>query len=549
MNTTRPILDVAADLGLGPDLVAPHGHHRAKVALDALPSDGASGDAVKKAKYVLVTAVTPTGAGEGKTVSSIGLAMGLSRRGRRAVATLRMSSLGPTFGAKGGGAGGGESRIEPLDECLLGLGADLFAVESANNLLAAVVDDVVHRHLPSSPEPSSVTWRRVVDVDDRALRQIVAGLGGRLNGPLRETGFDITAAREVMAVLSMAHDLRDLRRRLGEIVVGFDAGGKPVRAEDLGAAGAMAALLRRAAEPNLLQTCEGTPVMVHGGPFANIAQGNSTVIADRIVLPRAEYVVTEGGFGADLGAEKFLDLKCRASGFAPDAIVLIATVRAVKSHASGTAAAAGGAAAVEDGSANLRRHVRNLRQYGVPVVVGVNRFPDDTADELAAVRAAALAEGAVACVEHEAFARGGAGAEALAEAVEEACTRPASFAPLYALEDSIEAKVHALATKIYGAADVHWEPAAAKARARFEDAGYGQLPVCVAKTHLSLSHDPSVKGAPTGYTLPIREARLYAGAGFITVLAGDIITMPGLPGHSHFAGIDLDAAGNVVGLV
>jgi formate--tetrahydrofolate ligase len=538
----RPILDVAADLGLTGRLVAQHGPWRAKVALEAL-DDGPGGHG----RYVLVTAVTPTGAGEGKTVTSIGLAMGLARRGHRSVAALRQSSLGPTFGLKGGGAGGGASSIVPLDECLLGLGGELFAVESANNLLAAVVDDALFRGEPDL-DASTITWRRVVDVDDRALRFVVTGLHGHANGVPRETGFDITAASEVMAVLALSRDLGDLRARLSRIVVGFDRAGFPVTAGDLGADGAMAVLLRRAVEPNLMQTAEGTPVFIHAGPFANIAQGNSSIIADRIALPRADYVVTEAGFGSDLGAEKFFDLKCRASGLAPNAAVVVATVRALKSHVRKAPLDVEDVAAVEGGSANLRRHVEIVRAFGVPVVVAVNRFPTDTDAELDALRAAALDAGAVAVAEHDGYARGGEGCLALAEAVEHACTLPADVQPLYQVDDPLEEKVLTLARQVYGAADVVWEPAARKAVGRFEAAGYRDLPVCMAKTHLSLSHDPSVKGAPRGFTLPVREARLYAGAGFLTLLTGEILTMPGLPGKAKYHDITLDGRGEVVGL-
>jgi len=539
----RHILDVAADLGLDSQLVEPHGPYRAKISLDALPD----ADRGERGRYVIVGAVTPTGAGEGKTVTSISLSMGLARRGRRVATALRQSSLGPTFGLKGGGAGGGAAEIVPLEECLLGLGHDLFDVESANNLLAAVVDDAVLRGSPDL-DSQAVTWRRVVDVDDRVLRRVITGLGGRTNGVPRETGFDITAASEVMAILALSRDLADLRRRLGSIVVGFDRSSAPVTAEQLRAAGAMAVLLYRTLRPNLMQTTEGTPVFVHAGPFANIAHGNSSIVADRIALPRVEYLITEGGFGSDLGAEKFFDLKCRASGLRPDAAVLVATVRALKRHVPGAALDREDVAAVEAGSANLRRHVSNLRQFGVPVVVAINRFPDDTPAELDALRAAALDAGAMAVATHEGFARGGEGAEALAEAVEAACASGAQVELLYDAAASPQAKVEAVATRVYGAADVRFEPAAQRAIDRFVAAGYGHLPVCIAKTHLSLSHDPSLLGAPTGYTFPIREARLYAGAGFITMLAGDIMTMPGLGATARYAGMDLSEEGKVVGL-
>lgn len=535
----RPILDVAGDLGLGDHAFA-HGPHRAKVSLDAL-ADAPPG----RGRYVLVTAVTPTGAGEGKTVTSLSLAMGLARRGRRAVAALRQSSLGPTLGMKGGGAGGGRARIEPLEECLLGLGHDLFAVESATNLLAAAVDDALTRDATRF-EPSTVWWRRVIDMDDRGLRHVVTGLGGKANGVVRESGFDITAASEVMAVLALSRDWADLRARLGRIVPGFAPDGSPVTANDLHVAGAMAALLRDALHPNLLQTTEGTPVLVHAGPFANIAFGNSSVVADLVALPRADYVVTEAGFGADLGAEKFVHLKCLASGLSPDAVVLVATVRAVRHHdpAKGT-----GPAAVAAGAVNLRRHVATLRSYGVPVVVAINRFPDDTPEELAVLHEQAGAAGAVAVADHTGFADGGAGSEALAEAVEAACAGPVALRRAYAADATIPDKLDALARQVYGAGSVRWEPTALRSLERITKAGHGALPVCVAKTNLSLSHDPTLLGAPEGFVFPVRDVRLYAGAGYVTVLAGEIMTMPGLPSKPKYADIDLLPDGTVVGLV
>lgn len=537
MPELRPISEVAADLGLGPDLAEPHGRHRAKISLDALdPPPGSV-----HGRYVLVTAITPTGAGEGKTVTSVGLVEGLWRRGVRAVAALRQSSVGPTFGGKGGGAGGGLASVAPLEESLLGTAHDFFAVETAHNLLAAVADDAVHRGLVDA---SGITWRRVVDVDDRALRDVVVGLGTG-NGPPRQTGFDITAASEVMAILTLSHDLADLRARLGRIVVGFRRDGTPVTAEELEVAGAMAALLRHASRPNLLQTAEGTPVVLHSGPFANIAPGNSSVIADRIALPRADVVVTEGGFAADLGAEKFLDLKCPASGLAPDCAVLVATVRAVQRHAGADAT---GAAGVRAGAANLRRHVANLRAYGLPVVVAVNRFPADTAEELAALEQEALAAGATAVAAHTAYADGGAGALELADAVLAACAGPVDLKHPYAPGDTAEAKVAALATTIYGAGAVAWDAVATRQLRRFERAGYGELPICVAKTNLSITHDPRVLGAPEGWTFPVREVRLAAGAGYLTVLAGDMMTMPGLPPDARYRHIDLAPDGTIVGL-
>jgi formate--tetrahydrofolate ligase len=532
---TRDIRDVAAAIGLGDDLIEVHGPHRAKVRLAALESNpGPAG------RYVLVTATTPTPQGEGKTVTAIGLSMALGALGHRSALSIRQSSLGPVFGLKGGGAGGGAAAVEPIDEAVLGLGSDFFAIETANNLLAAVLEEALHRGT-AGLDPKAITWRRAIDMDDRSLRNIVVGLGGELNGVPRETGFDITAASEVMTVMALSRDLRDMRERLARIVPAFDNEGLPVTAERLGAAGAMAVVLRSALQPNLMQTCEGTPVFIHTGPFGNIATGNSSVVADRIALPRVDYLVTEAGFAADMGAEKLLHLKAPVLGRTPDVAVLVTTIRALKYHGApaGTVAA---------GVGNMLRHIAILKRFGLPVVVAINRFPDDTDDEVEQVRAAALGEGAVAVEDHDAYVRGGEGALDLARSVVSAAELGATFKPLYRAEDSPVDKVAALATKIYGAADVRWSPKAEKALARFVKAGYGGLPICMAKTHLSLSHDPSMRGAPSGYTFPVQEVRLAAGAGLLNVLAGDIQTMPGLPSHPRAALMDLDENGNITGL-
>lgn len=518
----RDIRAVGEDLGLGPDLLEQHGRWRAKISLDALDTRATPG------RYVLVTAVTPTAAGEGKTVTAIGLAMALARGGRRAAVTLRQSSLGPTFGVKGGGAGGGAARIEPLEEALLGLGGDLFAVEEANNLLAAMLDEALRRGTLDI-DPAGVDWRRVIDVDDRALRHVETGA----DGTWRETGFEITAASEVMAILALSRDLADLRRRLGATVPAFDRAGRPVTAERLQAAGAMAVLLRSALRPNLMQTSEGTPALIHTGPFGNIATGNASLVGDLIALPRVEYLVTEAGFGSDLGAEKLLHIKAPLLGRAPDAVVLVATVPSVRLHR---------------GTDNLRKHLANLRGFGLPVVVAVNRFPDDAPAELAAIRAAAEAGGAFAVAESSAYEHGGAGAADLADAVVAAASRPSVFTPLLDPADPPRRKVELLATRLYGAASVRWAPAAMEALDRLAAAGYGSLPVCMAKTHLSLSHDPALLGAPSGYEFPVEAVRLSAGAGLLKVFAGRIVTMPGLPAHPRAAEMDLDAKGQVVGL-
>jgi formate--tetrahydrofolate ligase len=560
----RDIREVAASIGLDERDLDLRGRYRAKVGYEIVAQAGASqsgataGDERRpRGAYVLVSAITPTPLGEGKTVTAIGLAMGFWRRNHTAVVAIRESTLGPTLGVKGGGAGGGAARITPLDECLLGLGEDSHAVANATNLLAAFIDETLMRRTISI-DPSTVQWRRVVDLSDRALRRIVTGLGGHLNGVPRETGFDITAASEVTALLALSRSAGDLRARLGRIVAGFDED-RPVTAEQLRCAGAMAALLREALQPNLMQTEEGTPAFIHTGPFGNISHGNSSILADLIARPRVDYLVTEAGFGADMGAEKFFHIKCAASGMTPDAAVIVATVPGIKSHSGRYRLAEGRAVPadlwrenvpdLEAGAANLTRQIQNLRAFGIPVVVAVNRYDTDAPAELRTVRALALEAGAADVAEHHAFARGGEGCVELAEAVEEACRLGASVRPLYRLEDSPEVKISTLATRLYGAGDVSWTPEARRDLERYVRAGYGRLPVCIAKTHLSLSHDPSLKGAPSGYTFPIRALRLAAGAGYLYALAGDITTMPGLPSHPHAVQIDLDPEGKITGLV
>lgn len=542
-GTLEPVERLASRLFLSADDLTLHGPYRAKIRLDPTPPPEA-----RKGHYVLVTAITPTRHSAGKTVTTIGLGMGLERLGHRATATLRQSSFGPTFGSKGGGGGGGKARIEPLEETLLGLGSDVFAVEMANNLLAAVVDDTVHRG--TGLDPGSVTWRRVLDVDDRGLRQIVVGLGGTLNGPEHQTGFDITAASEVMAILTLSRDLADLRSRLTSIVPAWDLDGRPVTAGTLEAAGSMAVLFRDAMRPNLMQTTDGTPVMIHTGPFGNIAPGNSSVIADGLALTRSDFVVTEAGFGSDLGAEKFFHLKCPVSGLAADVAVLVATVPCLRDHGGATGDGPD-VAAVAAGTANLRRHVENLQAFGVPTVVAINRFPGDTDDELATVAAAARDAGVAAVAEHHAFAEGGPGCLELAEAVAAAAEKGASTRGTQRLFDRdapVEEKVEVIARSLYGAGGVEWTPEASERMAQFRGAGFGRLPVCMAKTHLSLSHDPKALGAPSGFVLPVTEVRLAAGAGYVTVLTGAISTMPGLPSKAKFREIDLLGDGTVVGL-
>jgi formate--tetrahydrofolate ligase len=470
--------------------------------------------------------------------------MGLSRLGRRAVVTLRQSALGPTLGAKGGGAGGGASRVEPFTESLLGLGADSFAVEVAHNLLAAVLDDAAHRN--ADIDLDSIEWRRVIDMDDRSLRRVTTGLG-EADGPKRTTGFDITAASEVMAILSLSWDVADLRARLGAIIPGRDRLGRPLTAESLGVAGAMAVLLRDAFAPNLFQTNEGTPVLVHSGPFGNIAPGCSSVVADRLALGHSEFVVTEAGFGSDLGAEKFFHLKAPLLKMMPDAAVLVTSIGCLREH-GGASPAQPDPGAVQMGCANLRAHLRILARFKVPTVVAINRFPDDSDEELAVARAEALAAGASDAVVHDAYARGGSGCGELAEAVVAAASRPSEIQGLVHREATIAEKIETIATVIYGAAGVTWSTDAEGKLSWLEAHGFDRLPVCMAKTHLSLSHDPHLLGAPSGFMLPVTELRLAAGAGYVTVLTGAISTMPGLPSAPHFRQLDLNADGAIVGL-
>lgn len=531
---------MAEQAGLRPGDYESVGAYRAKVRARA-PDEG---PLPHRGRLVLVTAMTPGHRSVGKTVTAIGLGMALSRTGRGSIVNLRQSALGPTLGSKGGGAGGGEARVEPFVECLLGLGADTFAVESAHNLLAAVLDDSLHRG--SDIDPTAVSWRRVVDMDDRSLRQIRIGLG-RVDGPARDTGFDITAASEVMAILTLSAGPADLRRRLGAVVAARDRRDHPVTAEDLGAAGAMAALLRDALAPNLFQTSEGTPVLVHTGPFGNLAPGCSSVIADRLALARAEFVVTEAGFGSELGAEKFIHLKAPVLGAYPDAVVLVATVGCLREQGGGPAGKPD-VAAVRAGCSNLRRHLEILSAFGLPALVALNRFPDDTPEEIATALSEAEDSGAVGAVVDDAYELGGGGGLALAEAVVAAAAGASSCRPLVKRDASVVDKVETIAARVYGAAGVRWSERARRELSWLEDHGVGRLPVCMAKTHLSLSDDPNLRGAPSGFTLSVTGLRLAAGAGYVTALAGDIATMPGLPARAHFRDIDLTADGVVSGL-
>ena len=550
--TLVPINRLAADLGLAEEDYDPYGRFKAKVGLhvrDRL-ADRPLG------KYVVVTAITPTPLGEGKTTTSVGLAQGLHRLGQRTFACLRQPSQGPTFGIKGGAAGGGYAQVIPMEDLNLHL-RDFHAVGAAHNLLAAALGNHLYHGNALDLAPGAILWRRVMEVNDRALRAIAIGQGAPTDGVPRKTGYDITVASECMAILALATDLADLRARLGRIVVGFTRAGAPVTAEDLRVAGAMAVLMKEALAPNLLQTLEGSPVFIHAGLFGNIAYGNSSIVADQLALRLADVVVTEAGFGADLGMEKFMHIKCAASGLAPDAVVVVATVRALKMHGSDAKVVAGkplppelaseDLPALERGCANLARHVANARAFGVPVVVAINVFADDTQAELALVEAAALAAGARAAVPTTHFVDGGAGAEMLARAVLAACAEPSAFAPLFAPDAPVREKIEVIATQLYGAAGVDYSPAAEQALARYDALGWGRLPVCMAKTHLSLSHDPALRGAPTGFRLPIREVLASVGAGFLYPLCGAMRTMPGRSAHPAYERIDL-VDGRVVGL-
>ena len=543
--TPRPIVEVARSLGIDDAAIFNYGPYKAKIDLRWLERlERPAG------KLVLVTAITPTTAGEGKTTTTVGLGDALNRIGRKAVICLREPSLGPCFGMKGGAAGGGYAQVIPMEDINLHFTGDFAAIAAANNLLAAMVDNHIYWGNALDIDARRVTWRRVVDMNDRALRSIVSSLGGVANGFPREGGFDIVVASEVMAIFCLAADLDDLVDRLGRIVVAETRDRRPVTARELNADGAMAVLLRDALSPNLVQTIENSPALIHGGPFANIAHGCNSVVATRAGLKLGEFVVTEGGFGADLGGEKFMDIKCRMAGLAPDAAVIVATVRALKMH-GGVAKddlSAENVAAVRAGAANLVRHIRNVRRYGVPVVVGINRFASDTAAELEAVAEAARGEGVPAIVCSH-FAEGSKGAEALAhEVVRLADSGAAQFAPLYPDDMPLLDKIERIATEIYGADGVRADKTIRDQLQRFEEAGYGQFPVCIAKTQYSFSTDPSLKGAPSGHMLDIREVRLSAGAGFVVVICGEIMTMPGLPRVPAADAIHLDRDGNIVGL-
>jgi formate--tetrahydrofolate ligase len=549
----KPLDDIAAEMGLPARHLEPYGRDVMKISLDAIDDLADQ----PTAKYVVVSAITPTPLGEGKTTTTVGLGQGFKHIGKRATVAIRQPSMGPTFGIKGGAAGGGYSQVVPMELLNLHLTGDMHAVTAAHNLLAAMIDNHLYQGNRLGLDQHNITWRRVLDVNDRALRNIVVGLGGRADGVPRQTGFDITAASEVMAALALTTSLEDLRERLGRIVVGYDGDGTPVTAEQLEVAGSMAVLLREAIKPNLLQTLENTPVLVHAGPFGNIATGNSSVVADRIGIHCGDFLVTEAGFGADMGAERFFNIKCRASGLTPDAAVVVATVRALKAHSGKYRIVAGKPLPpellrenpddVEAGGANLRKQIENIRVHGVPPVIAINAFPDDFASEHEAIRQIADQMGARAAVCTH-FADGGRGAAALAEAVAEAAAEPSAFRFLYPDQASLTEKIETVATKVYGADGVDYSTQALRQLETYERAGFGHLPVCIAKTHLSISSDPKLKGAPTGWRLPVREVRASVGAGFVYPICGDMRTMPGLGSSPAATRIDLDSRGAIVGL-
>jgi len=539
--TLRPITEIAAAAGLEPGELDPYGQYKAKVSLSVLDRLADKPDA----KLVCVTAITPTKFGEGKTTTAVSLTQGLGAIGRNPVLCLREASLGPVFGIKGGAAGAGHAQVVPMEDLNLHFTGDIHAIGAANNLLAAMLEAHLLHGNELGIDPLSISWRRCVDINDRALRDIAVGLGGRANGYPRQTGYDITAASEVMAIVAVARDLHDLRARLGRITVGATRDGEPVTAEQLKAAGAMTVLLKETIKPNLVQTLEGQPTFVHCGPFANIAHGNNSLVSDRVALKLGDVVVTESGFGSDMGMEKFFDIVCRVGGLLPSAVVLVATVKALKHHGGDPE---GGAEAIRAGSANLVRHLGIVREFGLDAVVAVNRFPTDSDEEIEQVRTIALANGAFAAEANDGVARGGEGAVALAEAVVAATEQPSTFAPIYPLEETIERKIEAIATRVYGADGILLQPAARKRISELEQVGFDDLPICMAKTHLSLSHDPALANAPTGFTVTVRDLRPYTGAGWLVALCGDMQTMPGLGRTPAAHAVDIDDDGRTVGL-
>lgn len=549
----RPLEEIAAGSGIPQGCLEFYGKGAAKVDLAAVEAMAER----PRARYVVVSAITPTPLGEGKTTTTVGLGQAFQHIGRTATIAIRQPSMGPTFGIKGGAAGGGYSQVVPMELFNLHLTGDMHAVTAAHNLCSAMVDAHLYHGNEAGLDIHNITWRRVLDVNDRALRNVTIGLGGRLDGVPRESGFDITAASEVMATLALCNSLADLRARLGRTVVGYTSAGTPVTAEEIGVAGSMAVILREAIKPNLMQTLENTPALVHTGPFGNIATGNSSIVADQVGIAMSDFLLTEAGFGADMGAERFFNIKCRYSGIAPDAAVLVATVRGLKAHSGNHRIVAGrplpeailaeNPDEVHAGGANLRKQLENMRIHGCTPVVAINVFPEDHAADVAAIGEIAAEYNARSAVTTH-FADGGRGAATLAEAVAQAAEEPSDFQVLYPDDASLEAKIETVATRVYGADGVEYSGTANKQLATYTEAGFGNLPVCIAKTHLSISSDPSLKGAPTGWTLPVREVRASVGAGFVYPICGDMRTMPGLGRVPAAMGIDIDADGNIVGL-
>jgi formate--tetrahydrofolate ligase len=551
----KDIREIAGSIGLDEKYLELYGNYKAKVSLDVLEDfkDRPNG------KYIDVTAITPTPLGEGKTVNTIGLSMALNKIGKKTITCIRQPSLGPVFGIKGGAAGGGYSQVLPMEDFNLHLTGDIHAVSIAHNLLAAFLDTHIMKGNELNIDPFSITLNRVVDVSDRALRNIIIGLGGPLNGVPRETGYDISVASEVMAILALTTSLKDIRQRLARMVVGSTFDGKAVTAEDLKAAGAMTVLMKDAIKPNLLQTIEHTPCFVHAGPFANIAHGNSSILADQVAIKLGEYIVTESGFGADCGAEKFMNIKCRYSGLKPNAVVIVATIRALKMHGGGFEFIPGQSVdkalmekqnveAVEKGCENLEKMIEDMKLFGVPVVVSINHFNSDTDEEIEVVKEKAKAAGAEDAVVSKVWLNGGDGGTELAEAVVKAAEKPSEFKFLYPLDWPIKKKIEIIATEIYGADGVDYAPEAEKKIELYNKQGFDKLPICMAKTHLSLSHDPNLKGRPTGFKVPIRDVRASVGAGFLYPLLGQMRTMPGLPKVPACTKVDIDENGNIVGL-
>lgn len=549
----KPLKDIAAQMGIEEDDLEYYGRNVAKIDLSVI-------DKLKdrpKAKYVVVTAVTPTPLGEGKTTTTVGLGQSFQHINSSATIAIRQPSMGPTFGIKGGAAGGGYSQVVPMETFNMHLTGDMHAVTAANNMLSAIIDNHLHQGNKLGIDPHSITWRRVLDVNDRSLRNIVSGMGTKADGIPRQTGFDITPASEVMAVLALSNDLHHMRKKLGEIVVGQSFAKEPVTAEMLMGAGAMAAIMREAIKPNLMQTLENTPAVVHAGPFGNIAHGNSSIVADHIAIHASEFLITEAGFGADMGAERFFNIKCRYSGLTPDAAVVVATVRALKAH-SGRFKIVPGKPLPEDllkenpddvlaGAENLKKQIENVRIHGVSPVVAINAFPTDFKSEHDAIKQVAESMGAKVAVSHH-FTDGGKGAAELAEAVREAANEKSSYASIYSDDMSLKDKIAAVATKVYGADGVDYDAKASRQLKMYEQQGFGHLPVCIAKTHLSISSNPKLKGAPTGWRLPVREAKVSAGAGFVYLISGDVRTMPGLGSNPAANTIDIDENGEIVGL-